>query len=223
MSEQNFRVPLNENEIKELIIELAEAKNQWLQMDSPLGKIQLLIEGKDNHQLIVFPRSASPLDASGKQKIQFVFNKTRYEAESQLTLTPKGSYYLSFSEKTYKLQRRQNFRSQFPENWSREILINEVNKVKMQIRGTVEDISLTGLYFLPGSQFEFKIGDVLMGIFQISDFKPVTFTASVKRITKDIDRLGFGIEFTELSPQSQANLNLITLSAARKTRDYTQD
>ncbi len=223
MAEENFRNALSSTEKEILIAQLANEPGQVLQLDSPVGKIQFLIQKQDQQSLIVAPRSSVPPDLSGLLKLQFVYNRSRYESQILLESAKGGWFIIHFPQSIYKLQRRHNFRAPLPGDWICKIDLNQVNDNLCQYQGNIEDLSLTGCFFSMDNLTPLQVGDTIQGELSISDFKKIKFKAQVKRTVNFNNLAKFGIEFIDLIQSGSETLHAITLKAARKTRDYTED
>lgn len=223
MSNEEFKNPLSDKNKWDLIQNLSLEPLQIIQMDTSHGKLQLKIEGLSGKELYASPRQATSTDLSGPQKLQWVYDHTRYECEAPLILNEKGHYSIQFLQPIYKVQRRQNFRTQLPQKWKREVLITHINESLINLDGQVQDLSLTGCFFVTNTTGILKAKDKITGDLQIGEFKSVHFTGEVIRHLKSNEFSGFGIHFTHLETFGKETLNQITLKASRETRNYTQE
>ncbi len=223
MSDETFKEKLSEKEKLQLISDISATPDQFLQMDSPVGKIQLKVEGRDGNKLLVFPRTSTPIDINGSQKIQFIFDKTRYESEVELELSDKGNFKLTFQNDFSKVQRRLNFRTSLPEKWTCKIVIEQINEDPEEVHGILEDLSLKGCFFVSENPGSLMVEDEVVGEISITDFNNIRFKAEVMRRKMGENGKGFGLNFVEIEGKGNETLHSVTLLAARKTRDYTED
>ncbi|MCB9024721.1 MAG: PilZ domain-containing protein [Bdellovibrionaceae bacterium] len=223
MSNEEFKNPLSDKDKWELINSLSLEPQQIIQMDTSQGKIQLKIESLSGKEIYATPRLATSLNLSGLHKLQWVYDHSRYECEAPLTLNEKGFYSIQFLNPIYKLQRRQNFRSQLPQNWKREIIVNQINENTYSLNGQVQDLSLTGCFFTTKTTGVLKEKDEISGELYIGEFKTVYFKGEILRQLKSSDQNSFGIRFTHLENFGKETLNQITLKAARESRNYSQE
>ncbi|MCB0357413.1 MAG: PilZ domain-containing protein, partial [Bdellovibrionales bacterium] len=166
---------------------------------------------------------ATALDLTGEHKVQWVFNRSRYECTAQFSNEKQGLYAIDFHKPIYKIQRRQNFRTIIPSQWKNEIRIHLRNDQSFNIKGLIIDISLNGCYFEIQTSNPLTNNDSITGEIEIADFKVLKFSGKIVRKSTMANGFGYGIHFLNIENFGKEILNNITLKAARAMRDYTQD
>lgn len=222
MTHEDFKNPLSLIEQQQLLGKISEDPLFILQVDTSLGKVQLQIKSQEGEQLIVLPRGSSPtLDLSGVKKVQWVYDRSRFEAEAKIQTIDDILYSLIFTKQIYKLQRRKNFRTFLPNQWKRQIAIHQHDGKLINIVGQIEDLSLTGCFFTTQNSVLLTEQEEVAGELYIENFKSIRFKAKVIRERPQNAVSGYGLEFFEVEGFGNETLHQITLKAARFNRDYT--
>ncbi|MCB0391965.1 MAG: PilZ domain-containing protein [Bdellovibrionales bacterium] len=223
MGSEDFKNPISNTEKLQLLKSLGEEANQIIQVTSPLGKIQFQIVGRENENLLSIPRNSINSDMfQGEQKLQWVFDKSRFEATGNIQLNNKGQFNITL-DKVFRIQRRLNFRTQLPIKWKREINIEQINDNIVTVEGTILDLSLTGCYFITNYSKALSIDDEVYANLYIDDFKEVRIKAIVVRTGMVSGAKSFALKFIDIENFGKETLNNITIKAARIMRDYTRD
>ena len=119
-----------------------------------------------------------------------------------------------------KIQRRSNFRTHLPDDWTRDLKIEQIEDQLENVKGTILDLSLGGCLFICKNPGPLVSEDKVYGEIKILEFPTIRFKGVIRRASHRPDGTIFGLEFSEVEGQGNQYLNTITLKAARAQRGY---